>query len=198
MSKTKGSSPKVKNAKARRGTQPGDKVVNRKGGGTPPPAVVSNPNKIAGICLAILAAATTYLGDHKSPKLEARLRQAIGLEVNDTDLALTLTDKEKRLVGEALSYAVKIVPDSAKLPEPIQVNEPASETQPKRRRTPQPGPKVVPLRRIVPAGNMPVSQIAQVFSQPAEEQPEPEVRIAHIPAKADNSALARILAATRA
>lgn len=55
MPNKQSTSPKVRNTdpKKARGTKPGDKVVNRRGGGAPPPSIITNMRKVDGIRGAI-------------------------------------------------------------------------------------------------------------------------------------------------
>ncbi len=181
---------------------PGARTLNRTGGGTPPPIVVSNPTKIAGIQRAILNAALGRIGKEPSVKLTDHLKKLIGLESGDL---LTLNEGEQRLLRAAFEFGLKMVPDSAKLPAGTLAELPRkADTKPAKPRQPVQGPRVVSHRRVIPADDKPTSQIERVFAEQArkatiEQAPKPaaEKIVKVLPKRCDTASIAKVAAATR-
>lgn len=148
-------------AAKRRGHLPGDKVVNRSGGGTPPSQTVSNPERIAGIKTAFMEAVrdidgSDWLCDHVAFLLGLRYG-AEAKKMDEGDM-----DQLRRVIASAKEE----VKDWAKLPVsevPGLHDATLQERQPRTRVRLDP-PKVLSRTTMIPAITAP-SQIEQALTQ---------------------------------
>lgn len=180
----------------RRGIKPGDKVVNRKGGGTPPSTIVSNPTRIEGIKKAFITEITKILGDDHLMVSRAKfdLNMLNGME-------LEITPEYTR----AVTLAKKLVPDWAKLPAEHRpgLNQIEEAARPRKRQQLK-GPFVATTRRTIPAAEA-KSQMQRTFDeqqtlnkQPTATPARPRQSSARsLPTNRDLDAMKRVAQATR-
>ncbi|MFZ1360575.1 MAG: hypothetical protein WAS27_00890 [Candidatus Saccharimonadales bacterium] len=101
----------IKRAAAhRRGVKPGDKVINRGGGGVAPSSIVTSQRKIVGIKNAMLSAM------REDPLMfEIAINLEIALKFKDPKWRYNLSDDEQVIFDQAIERA-KTVKDWVKLP----------------------------------------------------------------------------------
>lgn len=200
MSQKQGSSNKVKNAGPRRGVKPGDKILNRKGGGTPPSQTITSPVRIEKVQLAILKEALVKLNSDNSGIKTEVLKGLIGLPIA---VEFGLNEADMKRVTDAFDHGVTVVKDAAKLPEGT-LKRAIVKPEPRKKPVPQQKLQVSSVRRILKDAGQPTSQIARIMAQgeaarKAAEANAPEVKaeVKTLPANRDTASMAKVVAASR-
>jgi hypothetical protein len=141
------------------------RTINRKGGGTPPSSTITGASRIRGIQNKVLKSAVELLGDNPAPKMVAHLEEYIGLE--PSTCPLNLSEREFKRVETAFNAALRLVPDSSRLPADTMPGSRHSEPAPttRKRRQQMEAPKVMSYKRVVPADDTPTTQIEQILGR---------------------------------
>lgn len=171
-----GENKKVKHTagKTKRGIKPGDKIVNRKGGGTPPPQIVTNPARIAGIKSAFIKEVAFKAGSDHDWVVD-HVRYLFGMP-EGAEIDVTTSEGGQKFLDDAVAFAKKVVPDWKKLPthEAIGLEHLGNTPTPTRKRKQLKTPKVVANHvRVTRWVDTPPSQIAKVMEAEARKRQVP-------------------------